>query len=170
MRINWYERLDAACAALPALLDEDGWKSLYIDYEKPHVERLHRNLEDGFRLMLHVIHPCERAEAFWHPHPWPSIVRVVKGAYETGIGSIETNRPTSLATVVRGGPGLTYLMPDPEVGHYVLPLGGEVWSIMLTGPMFISAASERFTKAKPILSPLSDARVAELKDRWRGLL
>ena len=74
--------------ALPDLLREgvDAWRSLDIDYEPPHVERLWRpwgpvvstgamTIPSRFRLSLHRIHPCETA--LFHPHPWPSAVRII---------------------------------------------------------------------------------------------
>ena len=62
--------------ALPALLqDESVWQSLYVDYHPPMVERLWTRWGE-YRVFLHRIHPCERGQALFHPHPWPSAMRV----------------------------------------------------------------------------------------------
>jgi hypothetical protein len=68
--------------ALPAMLrDESIWHSLYVDYHPPTVERLWAPWRD-YRAFLHRIHPCAREQALFHPHPWPSAMRVLEGEYE----------------------------------------------------------------------------------------
>ena len=118
--------------ALPDLLSVGvtSWRSLDIDYDPPHVERLWRpwgpvistgamSIPSRFRINLHRIHPCETA--LWHPHPWPSAIRVVTGRYEMGIGyaaeqSLDPDqKPVEVARVVLG-PGDQYEMIDPAVG------------------------------------------------------
>ena len=84
--------LHAIEADLPLLLtNTDGWASLDIDYHPPRVERVFRDL-DGARVSLHVIHPCEPEQALFHPHPWPSAMRVLSGTYEMGVGASHTRR------------------------------------------------------------------------------
>jgi hypothetical protein len=52
---------------LPALLQDEGaWKSLYVDYHPPLVERLWLPW-GSYRINLHRIHPCARDEALFHP-------------------------------------------------------------------------------------------------------
>src|SRR5262245_5320802 len=82
---------------LPDLLaDPAGWETVDVDYEPPRVERLWRQLEPDVRAFLHRIHPCERA--LFHPHPWPSAVKIVSGTYEmlVGYGAGETPPPLAV--------------------------------------------------------------------------
>src|SRR5262245_32103375 len=78
--------LEAFEKELPRLLaDEGAWQSLYVDSHPPVVERLWRPWRAG-RAYLHRIHPCGPGEALFHPHPWPSAMRVLEGEYEMAIG------------------------------------------------------------------------------------
>ena len=78
--------LEAVEQKLPELLrDEAGWNSLFIDYHPPTVERLWRTWGE-YRVSLHRIHPCERGTALFHPHPWPSAMRILSGEYEMAVG------------------------------------------------------------------------------------
>lgn len=71
---------------LPEMLkDESIWRSLYVDYHPPTVERLWTPWRE-YRAFLHRIHPCDRQQALFHPHPWPSAMRVLEGAYEMAVG------------------------------------------------------------------------------------
>ena len=80
------ELLDIALAELPSLLaSPEGWTGMRIDYHPPFVDRAWRPWRDG-RLSIHRIHPCAPEEALFHPHPWPSIVKVLAGRYEMGVG------------------------------------------------------------------------------------
>lgn len=58
------------------------WNTIDVNYHHPRVERLWTQVGE-FRLMLHVIHPCETSNALYHPHPWPSAMHVLSGKYET---------------------------------------------------------------------------------------
>src|SRR5205823_428108 len=86
--------LHAAEKELPRLLaSDDGWQSLRVDYHPPFVDRVFRDWSppgaaEGarYRISLHRIHPCAPAEALFHPHPWPSAMRIHSGTYEMGVG------------------------------------------------------------------------------------
>src|SRR5262249_46599352 len=67
------------------LLDEAAWAGLFIDYPPPTVERLWRPWRD-YRVSLHRIFPCATGEALFHPHPWPSAMRILAGEYEMAVG------------------------------------------------------------------------------------
>lgn len=131
------EALARAEKALPELLqDALGWHSLDVNYEPPHVERLWRPFADDFRLYLHRIHPCDRA--LYHPHPWPSAIRLVEGEYEMGVGYSDASYtapgfspPTAAKLILTKGS--MYVMDDRDGWHYVKPLGGPSLSIMITG-------------------------------------
>lgn len=118
---------------LPTLLqDETGWQSMFIDYEYPIVKRIWRQLGDH-RVYLHKIHSCYRDKAFFHPHPWPSAMRILKGAYEMGLGYGNPNEtpPTIMTTLVLEK-GSEYVMDDINAWHYVRPVTEHAYSLMVT--------------------------------------
>ena len=113
------------------LSDVSIWNSVDINYHPPHVERLWCQL-GNYRLYLHFIHPCERKEALFHPHPWPSAIHVIEGQYEMGMGfGSGIDEPEIFSTILTGG-GMYYEMPHKDGWHYVRPLSVSS-SIMLTG-------------------------------------
>ena len=116
---------------LPALLKSlDGWNSKLVVYEKPMVERLWR--QDGEnRIYLHRIHPCSINEAYYHEHPWPSAMRVLKGSYEMRIGVAD-----KIAGEITLSPKSCYSMSEPKQKHSVRPLETAVLSLMVTGPLY----------------------------------
>jgi hypothetical protein len=115
------------------LVDESEWQGLRIDYEKPVVERLWRQIS-GFRISLHRIHPCGEDEALFHPHPWPSAMRIVDGSYRMpwGYGAGEIAPLVSNITVY--STGSEYAMTDRDEWHSVQPLDRPSLSLMITGP------------------------------------
>lgn len=118
------------------LKDESGWHGMLIDYEPPKVERLWRQLDADHRLYLHRIHACE--EALFHPHPWPSVVRVLSGFYEMGVGYGrgdfgQDHDVPPVAATMRVSRGAAYEMVDPHGWHYVRPLTAITESWMITG-------------------------------------
>lgn len=126
--------LEAAEAELPALLaDASGWRSLDIDYHPPRVERLYRPWRDGLRLNLHRIHPCAADAPLFHPHPWPSAMRVVSGRYHMRIGYGAGTTAPPIAAELTMTPGACYAMTHPDAWHDVRPLGAPSLSVMVTG-------------------------------------
>jgi hypothetical protein len=114
----------------------DAWQGLDIDYEPPLVERLWRQ-EGDLRISLHRIYPC--AKALYHPHPWPSAVRIVSGMYEMGIAKcdnkatlpnlIEADSEIAKLVLTKGA---EYELIHPYAWHYVKPIGKPSLSIMVT--------------------------------------
>lgn len=134
---------------LPGLLeDTEAWASKCIDYSPPITHRLYRDVildRTTYRVYLHRIHPCERA--FFHPHPWPSAIRVlpvVGSTYEmaVGFGPNDRHDPPPHAAVIRvagpktlsGDGGFEYSMEHPDGWHYVRVLGEPSVSVMVSGP------------------------------------
>lgn len=70
-----FDVLEEVERAIPRLLWQEGWNSLDVDYHDPRVERVWRQWLD-YRVSLHVIHPCQPSASLFHPHPWPSAMRV----------------------------------------------------------------------------------------------
>ena len=118
---------------LPMLLhDEDTWNSLYVDYHPPIVERLWLPWGD-YRVNLHRIYPCARDEALFHPHPWPSAMRVLSGEYEMAVGYGKGETAPSIAALMIASGDFRYEMTDPDGWHYVRPLREPTMSLMVTG-------------------------------------
>ena len=159
------EHLAEVEAVLPELLqDVSGWRSLDIDYHPPRVQRLYRPWRD-LRLNLHRIWPCEDHEALFHPHPWPSAVKVVSGTYRMAIGyGAGTTTPPVMATMLLRA-GSSYAMTDRDAWHDVRPLGAPSLSIMLTGAPWDRPAP--VTPSRP-LRPMSEADIAELLAAFRA--
>ncbi len=146
---------------LPTLLrDAKCWKSLLIDYHPPTVERLYTDY-DGWRINLHRIQPCDPKEVLFHPHPWPSQMRVVKGRYRMELGVGSGRKPPKVSSVITLDEGSAYeMMDDPDAWHSVCPLDGEVWSVMITGEPW-GRWSPKPPSGQP-LSPLSSDRIREM--------
>ena len=148
---------------LPELLqDESAWSSIYIDYHPPTVERLWRNW-NGYRIYLHRIHPCGAGEALFHPHPWPSAMRILEGEYEmaVGYGKGETVPPVAALMIAAGD--FRYEMTDPDAWHYVRPLERPSMSLMVTGKPWDRPAPR---SSKP-LAPLAAETCHELLRLFR---
>jgi hypothetical protein len=148
---------------LPHLLaDENAWHSLYVDYHPPIVERLWLPWHE-YRIALHRIHPCAREEALFHPHPWPSAMRVLAGEYEMAVGyGLDGQAPPIAALLIATG-DLRYEMTDPNTWHYVRPIGAPTLSLMVTGKPWNPAAP----KSHPELRALTAAEKAVLFDFFR---
>ncbi len=161
--MKWLARLVEAEKQIN-LSNPEAWKSLLVDYHPPIVERLYMDLPD-VRVYLHEIHPCEREEALYHRHPWPSAVHVFDGPnlYEMGIGYGEQPPPKAATTIFRGE--LHYEMPEPLAWHYVRPIGGRSYSVMVAGRRFEPAPRER-----PELKELSPRRKEGLLDVFYALI
>lgn len=146
--------LKAAETLLPNLLREpDKWSSLYIDYEKPHLMRLYRQLGD-VRINLHYFLPAQANEiepskdvagTLYHPHPWFSVMRILEGRYTQWFGvANEVLKPEHApvdaariapeqAMVISLGPGDYYSMTRARAWHQVIPFPNQaVSTIMVT--------------------------------------
>jgi len=161
-----WEILASAEAALPALLnDPAGWRSLDINYHPPRVERLFRPWGEGGRLSLHRVHPCPLDSALFHPHPWPSAMRIVSGSYRMIVGYGAGVEQPPVAMTLELTAGARYAMVDPDAWHAVVPQGQPSLSIMVTGQPW----------ARPVplepggpLHALEPAAVAELLATFEG--
>lgn len=175
---------------LEGLLMEDGWRSKCIDYTPPIVHRIYRDIvidDVGYRVYLHRIFACKRA--FFHPHPWPSAVRVIgadTSTYEMGIGFSANERHDSPphAAVMWVPKGFKYVMEHPDAWHYVRILGRPSVSLMVSGPVWDRPGGaprtekydfrplteeERFEIVRPILNHYGIATNTEIQRAgvWR---
>jgi hypothetical protein len=158
MTESMLEVLSRVEAALPALLrDEAGWQTLDIDYHPPHVERVWRPWSE-YRVSLHRIHPCLPGEALFHPHPWPSAMRIVDGGYEMAVGYGTGSTPPPVAARIVGAGDFRYEMTEPDAWHYVRPIDRPAMTIMVTGNPWTREAPR---SAHP-LRPLDPERTAAI--------
>ena len=148
---------------LPQLLiDESSWNSLRIDYHFPTINRLW--LQRGeYRVYLHKSYPCKIGEALFHPHPWPSAIRVLNGIYEMGIGYGKSNVLPPVAAKIITSNGFYYEMTDPNGWHYIRPINNPTMSLMVAGKPWSRVAP----KSHKILKPLSTKQKRELFDFFR---
>jgi len=137
---------------LPKLLSTKSiWNSLLIDYNKPYVERLWCTWGE-YRINLHRIGHCTTAEALFHPHPWPSAMRLVSGQYKMGVGySASESTPRCAATVVLN-PGSVYEMTELHGWHYVQPVTDNTLSVMITGRPWVRKGPQSNKRLKPLKS------------------
>lgn len=150
--------LEALERELPEMIrDRAGWHSLDIDYHPPFVERLWRTWGEC-RVSLHRIHPCQAGQALFHPHKWPSAMRILQGEYEMAVGHGKGPEAPPVAARIIASGEFRYEMTDPDAWHFVRPIGVPAMTVMLTGQPWTREAP----RADRPLRPLDDARAAEL--------
>lgn len=134
--------LEDVLHSLPALLDEPtAWDSLIVNRRKPITYRVFRYLDDGLRVSLHKFDPCDRREAYPHPHPWPGAFAILEGSYRMWIGftpSLESHEPITVTETVLAA-GSRYEITEPRTWHSVTPLE-ECWTVMVNGRPWKEAA------------------------------
>ena len=141
--------LDDVLVDLPKLLiNKNEWSSLNINDEIPHTQRICRQLGD-VRVSLHRIFPS-LGKPFFHPHPWPCAMIILKGAYEMGLGYGNTKPPVSSTCILTEGS--RYEMVNKNSWHYVRPLKEPVYSVMISGKPWKRAILQN---QRALLSPLS---------------
>ncbi len=159
-----FETLSAIEAALPELLTRRDWNSLRVTYEPPEVERVWRKWGEH-RILLHCIHPCAPGQPLFHPHPWPSIVKVLAGRYEMGVGYGTGVESPPIAMTMIAGAGTTYAMTDRDSWHFVRPLDEPSYSLMVTGKPWQRDMPRGDHPPQPALTP---ERVDELLRDFAG--
>lgn len=122
---------------LPQLLkNEEIWKSVYVDYHKPFVKRLYTNFmyeNHNYRIYLHQIESCDIQEALFHPHPWPSIMKLLSGSYNMIVGYGEGLSEPPVAVKLELPVGTVYEMSEINGWHAVAPILDSSFSLMITG-------------------------------------
>lgn len=170
--IEVFNRAEAVLSDLLNLPAQSGWNSLDVNYHHPRVERLWRPFEGEYRLMLHCIHPCTPEESLYHPHPWPSVVRVIQGTYwmKAGSGPGLDPPPITMDVMIKAWPNsnFVYAMLHPDGWHQVVPLERPVYSVMVIGKPWNRPIPEVSEVIKGSLPPLSPIRVEELLAEFRA--
>ena len=155
--------LKDAEGVLPDLLaTESIWNSVFVDYHPPSVERL-RYQWGPYRIYLHRIHPCLQGEALFHPHPWPSAMKILSGKYEMAIGFGGGEISPPIASTIIIGEGTTYEMTHPDSWHFVRPLDEPSMSLMITGQPWNRPSPGTGTK----LGSLSDGQKTRMFEFFR---
>lgn len=157
------------------LQDPSKWQSLDVDYHPPRVERVWIQLPNKQRLMLHAIHPCERHEALYHPHPWPSAMHIIKGKYEMGLGfkhrtyflgHVISERHVEICKIEFEGDNY-YEMCHKRGWHYVRPIDEVCYTVMLIGPPWNNEEEENLIKPKGKLEPLDEDYKIRLIEQFK---
>lgn len=159
---------------LPELLAEpDEWNTYKVIHDDPEVWRIWRQV-GNIRVCFHKIYPCD--DPFMHPHPWPSIVKCLKGGYQNTIGvyngpkeDVMKLKPQDLdaftSSLVRHSyivvPGSIYSLVDIREFHAVKAQDIN-WSLMLMDKPHFPGATQQFSRKAPIDSKLSVAEKDEM--------
>ncbi len=152
---------------LPEWLEQpELWNTLMIDYRPPKVERLWRQVGE-YRLFLHCIYPCTKRQAFFHPHKWPSAVKILRGGYEMGVGFGKGIKRPKVSHTIYFGPGSGYEMLHRDAWHYVRPVDGPSFSTMITGKPWRRAMPD--VPSEP-LSALPEDRFKKLRQLFLRML
>ncbi len=117
---------------LHSLITDSKFNSMYINYHKPFVSRIWFQYGE-YRVYLHKIFACKDSEVLYHPHPWQSAIRIIKGRYEMGIGHSKTKKSPITDCKLILPSGTLYEMTEEDSWHYVNPLQEPVYSLMITG-------------------------------------
>ncbi|MCB9643501.1 MAG: hypothetical protein H6728_10565 [Myxococcales bacterium] len=149
---------------LPEWLDApEDWRTLDVTYHPPRVERVFTQRE-GIRISLHCIHPCTREEALFHPHPWPSAMRILSGMYEMTVGYGKGEEAPPIASTLWLPTHAAYEMVEPDAWHAVRPLKEPAFTLMVTG-----APWQRSTpRSKAPMPALSEERKMEIMAFFRA--
>lgn len=105
-----------------ALYQGTGWDSLVINRRKPTTYRIFQQFGQ-YRVCLHCFHPCDKDEAFRHPHPWPGAFYILKGGYDMELWRStdrDDTNPTKI-TSMHLAAGSKYEITDPLLWHSVVP-------------------------------------------------
>lgn len=110
--------------------------TMFIDYHEPFVERIWFQYDKESRAYFHKIHPCTAEDsALFHPHPWESAIRIMKGGYEMGVGHSKTKKIPKVDCKLFLQDYTSYEMIEKDAWHYVRPIDRPSYSIMVTGKL-----------------------------------
>lgn len=159
--------LNSALIELPALIKNKSlWQSLDINDETPKVERLWCEWEEN-RIYLHKISPCKDGTAYYHTHPWPSAMYILKGEYKMGIGlgSIKDKAPVISMNFILPE-GAKYEMIEENSWHFVQPLKDNCYTLMVTGKPY----DQSLPKSERSLSALSHNKFEQLYETMLNII
>jgi hypothetical protein len=159
--------LHAAEKDLPELLaSSEGWRTFKLDRHAPFIDRMLREHRGG-KLFLHRIHPCAEGVAPYHPHPWPSAMRILEGTYEMAVGYGAGERAPPIAARLIASAPFEYELTDAFAWHSVRAIGAPAMTVMVTGPRWDRPSPREDQRDDKPLSPLSEAEVAAMLAYYR---
>jgi hypothetical protein len=120
------------------------------------------------RVYLHRIHPCDEGSALFHPHPWPSAIRILSGRYETGVGYGAGDTPPPVAWKGVLEAGSYYEMVEPDGWHWVRPVGGPSLSLMVTGAPWTRTAPRSSEPLAPLAPEAAEALRRDVRNFYLG--
>jgi hypothetical protein len=115
------------------------WDSLIVNRRKPITYRAFHIFKEGslagIRVCLHRFEYCEAKDAFLHPHPWPSAMKVLSGQYKMNVGFSQdlVSQPTTVVETILAR-GSVYASDEPRFWHSVQPVTEHAYSVMINGP------------------------------------
>lgn len=146
------DALKVAELDMPRLLSErEAWHGMDITYNKPHIRRAWREWGQG-RVYVHWIDGCFKEEAYMHPHPWPSAIRILEGKYTMRLGFKRDDKVEVISTqeFIKGS---AYEMTNPLGWHSIQPQSGSfVLSLMVTGTPFDPSPEKPCKREYPALT------------------
>ena len=156
---------------LGLLEDQSKWDSLIINRRKPHTYRIFTWLNND-RICLHMFNVCDKHEAFSHPHPWPAVFKILKGAYRMSLGRSPDRKsdPVPISELIMTT-GSYYSIEDPLVWHSVIPLH-VTYTVMLNESPWdttIAHTKVRTTKGKD-LDKIDENELKAFLAVFKGLL
>lgn len=147
---------------LPKLLQqEEIWKSVFVDYHLPFVKRLWTPFvfeNEEYRIYLHQILPCDLEDCLFHPHPWPSIMKILSGKYKMTVGYAQGMIAPEVAMTLILPAGTIYEMTNPNGWHAVCPIEHSSFSLMITGTPW-DRPSHKSTKTLTALNESEKASI-----------
>lgn len=124
--------LDLAKKALPRLLeDRNTWHTKAANASYPEIHRLWRPFGEDMCVHLHRLIRDEAG--VFHTHVHPLIVEIVSGEYIMSMKSSPTSKVVMTQYMKEGS---KYTITSPEALHAIQLVTPNVWSIMVTGPIF----------------------------------
>lgn len=162
-----FEILTSIEQILPNLLNKrEIWKSVFVDYHLPFVERLWTTVEhegQTYRIYLHRILPCDIEQCLFHPHPWPSIMKILSGQYKMKVGFGEGMIEPEVATTLILPTSTVYEMTNPNSWHAVCPINDISYSLMISGLPWERPSH----KSSKTLKQLEDHKENEILDFFK---
>jgi hypothetical protein len=138
--LNMTTVLEKVAPLIPSLLlDRDNWRSLYINYQPPHLMRIFCQV-GPIRINLHYFLPTDiiitekEDPNLYHPHAWASCMHILDGRYKQWMG-FATRRgldaiPEKTLYLVHHKND-TYAMNHPWIWHQVIPFLNETVSTLM---------------------------------------
>ena len=118
------------------LQDPNVWNGYFLDYCKPHMVRLFRQIDSENYLYLHKLMLCEERDVYPHLHKWPCAVAILDGIYEMSMGYVDDEGNNKMLSKHIVNTSDIYEITNPDALHGIRPVNTSSISAMLRGPEF----------------------------------